>query len=79
MDDQIAESRWEFDDELGVMLDRIILQFGRDGRFIDYIGQEGDGGTPFPFVEKIRITERDELVVFFPLPRGMEGFLVLRR
>ena len=73
VDDRIAENRQEFDQELGVVLDRIILQFDRDGHFIDYLGQEGSGGTPFPYVEKIRVTERDELVVF---ARHLEGWRI---
>ena len=64
VDDRISLNRRERDDELGVILERIVLQFDRDGRFIDYVGQEGNGGTPFPYIEKIRVTERDELVVF---------------
>lgn len=73
VDDRIAENRQEFDEELGIVLDRIVLQFDREGRFIDYLGQEGSGGTPFPYVEKIRVTERDELVVF---SRHLEGWRI---
>ena len=64
IDDRIAENRIEMDEQLGVPLDRIILQFDQSGKYIDYLGQEGGGGTPFSYIEKIRLTLRDELVVF---------------
>ena len=74
IDDKIAENRIEMDEELGVPLDRIILQFDQSGHYIDYLGQEGSGGTPFSYIEKIRITLRDELVVFTRNPGGWRIF-----
>jgi len=74
VDDRISVNRRERDEDMGVTLERIILQFDRDGRFIDYLGQEGNGGTPFPYIDKIRVTERDELVVFTRNTRGWRVF-----
>ena len=74
VDDLISVNRRERDEDLGVVLERIILQFDRDGRFIDYLGQEGNGGTPFPYIDKIRVTERDELVVFTRNTQGWRVF-----
>ncbi len=73
IDDRIADNRIEYDEALGVPLNRIILQFDQAGNYIDYLGQEGSGGTPFSYIEKIRITARDELVVF---TRNSEGWKV---
>ncbi|MBI9103380.1 MAG: hypothetical protein JEY99_13260 [Spirochaetales bacterium] len=74
IDDRIAENRVEHDDGLGVPLDRIILQFNQSGEYIDYLGQEGSGGTPFSYIEKIRISDRDELIVFTRNTQGWKIF-----
>ena len=73
-DDRIVENRIEHDRELGVLLDRIILQFDSRGNFLDYLGQEGPGGTPFPLIDKIRVTDNDEIVIFTVNPRGWRIF-----
>ena len=74
VDDRIAENRIEYDQEMEVTLDRIILQFDKTGNFLDYLGQEGSGGTPFSVIDKIRITQRDELVVFTRNKTGWKIF-----
>ena len=61
--DEIAEERQEFDEELNAMLDQIVLRFGKDGEFIDYLGQEGSGGTPFPYIERLQVTARGDPVI----------------
>ena len=78
VDDQIAENRREFDEELGVMLDRIILQFDRDGRFIDYLGQEGRGWNPLPLCGENSHHRAGRTGDFFPLSQRVEGLLVFR-
>ena len=40
----------------------------------DYIGQQGPGGTPFPFIRNIYITQDDELVVVCIVNEGLEAF-----
>lgn len=49
--------------ENNILYSQAVLRFARDGSFIDYIGQQGPGGTPFPFIKNIYTTEKDELVV----------------
>ena len=61
--DEIAEERHEFDEELNAMLDQIVLRFGKNGKFIDYLGQEGSGGTPFPYIERLQVTARGDPVI----------------
>ena len=51
------------DEELGILLDRIILRFDRQGRALPYLGRDGLGGIPFPSVEKLWMTAGGELVV----------------
>ncbi len=63
VEDRLAEERALFDENLGVTLNRIVLRFGPQGRLVDYLGQEGIGGTPFPFVLRLTVTNRDEAVV----------------
>ena len=62
-EDFLPAERSVFDEELGVQLNRIVVRFDDEGTPLDYIGQEGIGGTPFPFIERLGVTVRDELVV----------------
>jgi hypothetical protein len=63
VEDTVGERQAEFDDEIGAMLNKVVLRFDKDGQFLDYLGQEGVGGTPFPFIYDINVTENDEIVV----------------
>ena len=62
-EDRLPSERSVFDEELGVELNRIVVRFNNRGQALDYLGQEGVGGTPFPFVEKLVLTVRNELAV----------------
>lgn len=55
------------------ILRQVVLRFDGDS-FIDYIGQQGPGGTPFPFVKDIYTTAKNELVVVCIVPEGLEVF-----
>lgn len=66
--DEIVEQRQEFDPELEVMLDQIVHRFRRTGEQIDFLGQEGSGGTPFPYIERIGTTETGDTVVYCRTP-----------
>lgn len=68
--------------ENGVLYSQVVLRFTRDGSSIDYIGQQGPGGTPFPFIRNVYTTEKDELVVVCNTNEGLvvywfgsDGFL----
>lgn len=52
-----------FDDDIGLTPNRIISRFDSRGARIDYLGQEGIGGTPFPPIADIVVTNADEIVV----------------
>ena len=61
--DEIAEERQEFDADLDGMLDQVVLRFDKEGSFIDYLGQEGSGGTPFPYIVNVQVTSGGDPVV----------------
>jgi hypothetical protein len=70
VEDRLPRDRHGFDVENQVLLDGTVLHFDSDGRFIEYLGQEGIGGTPFPRIERICSSRQDELVVICRLPQG---------
>lgn len=74
VDDAVPPNRMEFDSELKTGLNRIVLQFDGDGRFVDYLGQEGSGGTPFPFITSLRTSMEGEIVVFTRTSLGWKVF-----
>ena len=60
--DYLPAERYETDTESGQLLRQVILRFTNDGTFIDYIGQQGPGGIPFPSIKNIYTTNNNELV-----------------
>lgn len=52
---------------------QIVLRFNSES-FIDYIGQEGPGGTPFPYIRKIYTTANNCLVVVCVASEGFQIF-----
>jgi len=63
VEDRVPAERRTYDAERRTMLDSVVLRFGGDGRFIEYLGQEGIGGTPFPLITGLYVSAYDELVV----------------
>ena len=59
--------------EGGILYSQAVLRITRDGSSVDYIGQQGPGGTPFPYIRKIYTTEKDELVV---ISNSADGIIV---
>ncbi|MDR1909429.1 MAG: hypothetical protein LBQ35_05905 [Spirochaetaceae bacterium] len=70
VEDTLPYERHGFDAEKKALLDRMILHFDDTGRFIEYLGQEGVGGTPFPRISGIYTSLQDELAVVCRLPEG---------
>jgi hypothetical protein len=69
-EDALPYDRHSVDAESKALLDSIILHFDADGRFIEYLGQEGIGGSPFPRITGLYTSARDELAVVCRLPTG---------
>ncbi len=63
VEDRLPSERKVLDKESGAILDHIVLRFDKDGQFIDYLGQEGIGGTPFPYILGIYSEASDDCVV----------------
>lgn len=67
----LPQERQENDDQR--TLRQVVLRFNNNS-FIDYIGQQGPGGTPFPYIKDIYTTTNNELVVICIVPDGLEVF-----
>ena len=74
VEDAVPEAKIVKDADKGILLSRVILRFDRKGKALGYLGQEGIGGTPFPFVSALHVTARDQLVVVCRLPQEWEVF-----
>ncbi|MCM1320951.1 MAG: hypothetical protein NC041_02100 [Bacteroides sp.] len=61
--DTLPPERQEQDAEHKLALREVVLRFSSDGNFLDYQGQQGSGGTPFPYISGIYTTKNNELVV----------------
>jgi len=63
VEDQVPDRVAVFDENLGVMLNRVVVRLDESGNQIDYLGQEGIGGTFFPYIRHIDVTAGDDIVV----------------
>lgn len=73
VEDKVSKVQEEYDQDIRAMLNRVVLRFDEEGRYVDYLGQEGIGGTPFPYIHSIQVTARDQIVV---ISRSVEHWLV---
>jgi len=78
----VPRDRQEQSDDGTMLYSQTVLRFARDGSSVEYIGQQGPGGTPFPYIKNIYTTAKDELVVVGTSTEGMiiywfanDGFL----
>ncbi|MGA2481293.1 MAG: hypothetical protein ABSG63_21365, partial [Spirochaetia bacterium] len=74
VEDAVTDAKAVKDPDNGVILSRVIQRFDRRGKPLGYIGQEGIGGKPFPFVSALHVTEKDQLVVVCRLPQSWEVY-----
>jgi hypothetical protein len=63
VEDRFPYERHSYDPENKALLDNLVLHFDDTGRFVEYLGQEGIGGTPFPRINGLYTSVRDELAV----------------
>jgi hypothetical protein len=69
--DQVPPEQQERDTVNRLLLSQVVLRFATDGTFVDYVGQQGPGGTPFPYVKDLYVTKNNELVVVCQATSGM--------
>ena len=74
VEDRLPPNARRIDPEGNVSLDGIILHFDQDGKFINYLGQNGLGGYPFPRIDGLATSERDEIIVICRLPDRWDVF-----
>ena len=72
--DVLPQERREYDEEKKMSLAQVVLRFDASGKFLDYIGQQGPGGTPFPFIKNIYTTNASELVVVCTTGDGFQVY-----
>jgi len=70
VEERLPQDRYKFDAENKALLDGVILHFDADGRFIEYLGQGGQGGNPFPLITGLYSSMLDEIAVICRLPTG---------
>ena len=81
--DKLPLNRQETDPKTNQVLSQIIVRFDDSKKYMNYIGQQGPGGTPFPYIKNIFTTDKNELVVLCTTSSGavvywfsMDGFLM---
>ncbi|MDR3249035.1 MAG: hypothetical protein LBT39_09650 [Treponema sp.] len=70
VEERLPDDRYAYDGANRALLDSIILHFDAEGRFIEYLGQGGIGGSPFPRVTGLYTSAEDDLAVVCRLPTG---------
>ncbi|WP_010258431.1 LIC_12708 family protein [Treponema primitia] len=70
VEDRLPYERRSFDTENRIIEDAIVLHFDANGRFVEYLGKEGIGGSPFPKIERISVSVQDEFAVVCRMPTG---------
>lgn len=61
--DSVAEQHIEYDQTENLALRDIVIHFNEAGEYIDTLGQEGVGGTPFPPIEGIYTNAANGIIV----------------
>ena len=74
VEERLPYERHSFDAEDKALLDSVILHFDSDGRFIEYLGQGGQGGSPFPRIMGLYNSIQDEVAVVCRLPSGWHTY-----
>jgi hypothetical protein len=72
VEDRVSQSDHRIDSDMRALLDGIILRFDHEGRYINFLGREGLGGSPFPRIIGLTSTIRDELAVTCRVPDGWD-------
>jgi hypothetical protein len=74
VEERLPRDRQGFDAENQTLLDSLVLHFDADGRFIEYLGQGGHGGSPYPNIAGLYASALDEIAVVCRLPTGWDTY-----
>ncbi len=72
--DTLPLERQQQDDENSLHLSQIVLVFDEGGGFVNYLGQNGRGGDPFPAIKSIYTNAHNELIVVCYTNNGLDVF-----
>jgi len=72
--DTVNEDRIEYDQTENLALRDIVLHFNEAGEFVDTIGQEGVGGTPFPPIEGLYTDSDNGIIVICRTERSIRVY-----
>jgi hypothetical protein len=61
--DRLTSDRHRYDKQNDILYDSLLLHFDANGRFVEYLGRQGKGGSPFPNIERIYLSLNDDIVV----------------
>jgi hypothetical protein len=70
--DLLPYEKHGFDSESKALLNNTVLHFDAEGKYVEHLGREGSGGSPFPRIERLFSSVRDELAVICRTPNGWD-------
>jgi hypothetical protein len=74
VEDRVPDGRRSYDEAMKASLEYVVLRFSRDGEYLDYLGQEGVGGTPFPHLTGLFMGASDDCIVVTLTGEGWTAF-----
>ena len=72
--DTVNEERIEYDQTENLALRDTVIHFNEAGEFVDTVGQEGAGGTPFPPIEGLYTDSNGGLIVVCRTATGIRVY-----
>jgi len=72
--DTLPSERQQQDEANSLHLSQIVLIFDEDGGFVNYLGQNGRGGDPFPAIKALYTNAMNELIVVCYTTGGLDTF-----
>ncbi len=68
VDDGVEKERRVEDSETGIVYDRVVLRFNRNGDYLGHLGRDGFGGATFPYIDSIEVRKNGATVVTCRIP-----------
>lgn len=66
--DLLEPDKQEWENNMNTMLTNVVYRFDSNGSYTDFIGQDGPGGMPFPYITDLQTNINNELVVISLTP-----------